>query len=404
MRHDQQNLIQNSGDTCTDDEIDLMDLVDIIVRRKWLIVVVTALVTATAALYSVVTPKVYRASLSFRPASVLAVVPLNVNLPFAVASVENMSAEVFESFVGGLQDPVVRKGVWEELALKGGENNRSFAEFNQSFDFQSQKGRNKTSLELITYEGSDPVYAAEAITLLVKKANAKAVEQTVGEIVGSLIYQKISIFVEMERRKLDIRAEIASMRKIAAKQRLALVARLEQDLRIATAAGVVSPSIRQQDAGGQSAASVIYTDGLPHYMLGEQVLRAELAQVLQRKDNDSDINGLPELQAELDLLENVHGSEAGDEANQLDNPFFLKVRMIDEEIARLNSLQENSDIHLAVATDLPASVPESPVKPQGKKIIALFFVVGLMLSFFAVFGMNFLEAYRQRKLMFKSVG
>ncbi|MDH4318769.1 MAG: Wzz/FepE/Etk N-terminal domain-containing protein [Desulfobulbaceae bacterium] len=383
MNQDQQNTNSQSGVYCRDDEIDLMDIVDILVRRKWLIFVVTTLATAAAVLYCVVTPKVYEASLFFGPPSDSVVAPLRVCLSHEISGMSGTSgtSEIYAKFVAFLQSTEMRKDVWKELVRQDGVNNRSFAVFRRSISVASPGGRRQTQLESISFKDSDPEYAAKAVALLVKKANAQAVALSVRTIVDLLEYEKnLIISSAMEQRRREIRAEITSLRQIAGIERLARIARLEEDLRIAATAGIVSTGIRSLDGGGQILPPVALGDGVPHYMLGEQILRAELAEVRQRKGNDSDIDKLPQLQAELNLLGNGGGGEATVEAN----PFLLKASLFDAEIARLRNVQENSDIMRAAAIVLPTFVPTTPVKPQWKQIVALSFVAGLVFSLFAV--------------------
>lgn len=236
------------------------------------------------------------------------------------------------------------------------------------------------------------------MNLLARKANQQAVQWSVGLLVEFLTYSKTQNAEDMERRKLVIRAEIASFRQQAEKERLAKVMQLEENLRIAERAGIVSLGIKRRDGGGVAQSVVIYGDEFPPYALGKQALQAELDEIRHRKSNDPFIGRLPKLQAELDLLEGGHGTEAGSKAGQLINPFLLKEKMIDDQIARLQGLQESSDIiRAAAAVDLPVSVPSTPIRPQMKKIIAVSFAASLMLSFLAVFVANFIGAYAQRK-------
>lgn len=396
MEQNKPNNAPPSGDFYLDDEVNLMDIVDILVRRKWLIFVITTLVTAVAVLYCVVTPRVYLASISFGPPRVSDVAPLQVNLPFYSGDSVDLGDRIYKSFLRALQDTAVRKVVWQGLEKEKGGGRLSFAEFDRAVSYTPENPQKKKMWGEVVFENGDSEYAAETLNFLFKKVNAKVVARFVGESIDILIYEKKKIAIAKQRRKQDILLQIRIIRQRGEKERLARVARLEEELRIAEKIGSVALGTTPKGGGGLAVSSVIVTDEFPRYLLGAKVLRAELAEIRQRKSNDPYLDELSKLQVELDSMEFVHGATAGGGGGQEINYFRLQEMMIDAEMSRLKDIRDDFDIIRAASADLPASVPSVPIKPRMKRIVFLAFVVGVMLSFFSLFVVNVVETYRQR--------
>ncbi|MDH3349295.1 MAG: Wzz/FepE/Etk N-terminal domain-containing protein [Desulfobulbaceae bacterium] len=386
-----------------DKEIDLMDIIDILIRRKWIIVIFTILTVAVATLYCVFAPRVYRAGIVFRLPSDLAIAPLVVNLP-GIKSNGKEQSEIYAMFDANLQSSEVRRFVWEGVTENVGINNLSFIAFNQSFKYQSLKVSRNNFLKSIYFEGQNPQHVSEILNLLIKKANSLAVEQFIDTKINFLTYIRSAVPAEIEQRKRDIRVEIDFLRKSYEKKRLARIMKLEDNLRITQKVEMMTSDNITEHEGFTNVPIAISYDNLPLYMLGKRLLKAELAGLRKRKSNDPYIDGLCKLQAEIDLLENNSYGKHGIELQQLSNPFLVKIRMIDEEIGKLNKVKERLDIVRAASVELPVNVPLIPIRPQVNKIVVFSLIIGLVLSVLFVFLSNFFIIYRQRKSVLEEQG
>ena len=133
-----------------DDEIDLVELFLILWKRKWMIVIVTLLVTVTAAGISVIMPKVYAVTTILEPAKSLEttkdgeVVQRLVENPLAIR----------ENIIGGSYD----REISEKLSINLG----------KMPEFKVTVPKN-TDLVKITLESSDPEQAVQILQTLITR-------------------------------------------------------------------------------------------------------------------------------------------------------------------------------------------------------------------------------------------
>jgi len=314
-----------------DDEINLLDLWKVLMKRKKLIFFCTLLVTISALIYSIVSPIVYRAEIFFLPPAISDVQPLNIQ------NIQNMqktvSAEsVYLLFKQNLDSKKIRRIFFsnsEELA------GVRFSNFTKSLRVHKDKlNQNKLS---VSFEWGDAQQASDILNNYCYMVEQNTIRQLVNNMVQSI-----------SSRIRSLENEITSKRKIAEQRRYDRIAQLSEALHI-------SESIKQDKQISQNNAS-----NPPLYYKGIKALEVEISLLRTRKSDDPFINGLRDIQEELEILRAVN---------------------IDK-----------TKLH-AMTLDQKAYPPEYKIKPKRTFIVIIGFILGIIVGIFAAFFINFIENY-----------
>ena len=166
-------------------------------------------------------------------------------------------------------------------------------------------------------------------------------QNTIRQLVNNMV-QSIS------SRIRSLENEITSKRKIAEQRRYDRIAQLSEALHI-------SESIKQDKQISQNNAS-----NPPLYYKGIKALEVEISLLRTRKSDDPFINGLRDIQEELEILRAVN---------------------IDK-----------TKLH-AMTLDQKAYPPEYKIKPKRTFIVIIGFILGIIVGIFAAFFINFIENY-----------
>ena len=331
-----------------DDEINLLDLWKVLMKRKKLIFFCTLLVTISALIYSIVSPIVYRAEIFFLPPAISDVQPLNIqniqNIQSiqSIQSIQNMrnnsylhavSAEsVYLLFKQNLDSKKIRRFFFsnsEELA------GVRFSNFTKSLRVHKDKlNQNKLS---VSFEWGDAQQASDILNNYCYMVEQNTIRQLVNNMVQSI-----------SSRIRSLENEVTSKRKIAEQRRYDRIAQLSEALHI-------SESIKQDKQISQNNAS-----NPPLYYKGIKALEVEISLLRTRKSDDPFINGLRDIQEELEILRAVN---------------------IDK-----------TKLH-AMTLDQKAYPPEYKIKPKRTFIVIIGFILGIIVGIFAAFFINFIENY-----------
>ena len=213
---------------------------------------------------------------------------------------------------------------------KGQPINKPRALFEEGFNKPltlSVPKKGDTSFTALSFEYSDAQNASVWLNAFVNLAQQKTKEQLMKEFDDKLT-KEIQWITE----------QIASKRAVAESRRLDRIARLLEALTLAESVGLKSPMINQ-------SANNLNME----YMRGSMALKAEIDILQNRRTDDPFIEGIRDLQEDLN---------------------YLKAIKIDETKLRV------------VRVDQPSLTPESPIKPKKTLIVAVALVLGGMLGVF----------------------
>lgn len=343
-----------------EDEISLVDIVRILIRRKNLIIGITIISVLIGLVYAFTTKRVYQVETILFPPSIENIQPLNVLTNSAVNS-----AAVFSTFVHVIESRKLQKMFFDkseilEIFSKNLNHNLSKKEANDLFRNFSESLKvnvdKKTSSTRITLQGIYKNKIGNWLDNLVKTANQETINQLVKNLQANI-----------ESKIKNITIGIASKRSIYKKRHEDELGRLQEAYEIAKSLGIRNhlfvPSVDNKSNNVISSElkgisnRLSNTDNLSYYMKGTKVLQAEMNAIKNRKSDDLYIMGLRDLQEKLTRLE------------------AIKIKK--------NKLQ-------AIIVDKKAAIDIKPIRPKRKLILILSFVLGGMLGIFGVFIMEFM--------------
>jgi chain length determinant protein (polysaccharide antigen chain regulator) len=328
-----------------EDEIDLLDLWRILLKGKWIIAGVTLCCVLAGAGYVLLTTPVYKVETYFLPPTSQDIQELSVEV---MEGPRHDPQAVYELFLDNLRSRDFRNQFFSADAGANSSEERDRGGANQVFvvDKIGDKRSKENRAFSLSLTSSDPERAAQ----LTNAFAAFVMKGTAADILDTLMSMKTN-------RMDSLKARIAGKRTVALQQRQDEIARLEESLEIARTLRITDDKF----SGSAIEPAAIYNIGVS-YLRGTKSLEAQIAALKNRKTDDPYIEGLRELQEELDLLSSIS---------------------IDSEKIRVARI------------DQPASVPANPIKPKKNLIVALSCVGGVFLGIFAVFFVNFLKRARQ---------
>jgi len=338
------------------DEINLLDLWRVLVSQKKTIVIVTLMVTLLGVVYALFAPKVYKVETYLLP-------PLEKQIQGiqSVQSVQGVQGvqivkgktvdSVYAQFLTNLRSRDLRKKIFQSSHMleymvsqdKGkADINRAFEKFNQKLQMLEDK-KNK-GLVTLAYEFGDPDVAAGVVNDLVALAANKTVSDLIADAES-----------EINNRKKSIRNRIASKRSLAKQNRLDRINALKEAVLIAKQLNLENTDRLQSYVNATDVKTSLY-------LMGQDALMAELTVLKSRKNDDSFIPGLRDLQERLALLEGIN-------------------------------ISLNRDKVFAVRVDQKAFAPKDPIKPKKALIVVLSLLLGLMLGVSTAFVRNAILKY-----------
>ncbi|MEJ1355783.1 MAG: Wzz/FepE/Etk N-terminal domain-containing protein [Candidatus Sedimenticola sp. (ex Thyasira tokunagai)] len=335
----------------SEDEISLTDLWLILDKRKIIILVMTALVTLAALTYALTTTPTYKAGAIFFPPSAKDIQMLTVQ---GVQGVQG----VYGAFKRNLGSRALHRRFFEEQGLieilsSGPVSATSIEKALQVFSGMLGIKSNGDELSL-SIEWRDPEQAAGWVNQLTAFVDSETVHQLASDLMG-----------EIDRRIRDIENIISSKRQLAKQRREDRLVRLEEGLQIAESLGITDQQgVFNIVQNASSAGDASRSKNHQIYNRGIKGLQAEIAVLGKRKSDDAFITGLRDLQ---------------------------------EELARLRSINVDETAISAVTVDQAAFPPSQPIKPKRRRIVVLGLLLGLMLGIFAAFFLNFLDNQRKEE-------
>lgn len=293
-----------------DDEIDLADLLRALWAERMAILLTTLLVVVAAAVYLKVTPNVYESKALVAPTTERQIVQIAA-IDFAPPVITQDG--LFQTF-----KQVAASQTTQLLFL-----DQELARLMPDLSADAAKGA-------LRYQYTKKLLAAFSATTLTEKTSpmhagllevgfsgndAQLVSDTVSryiDYVQSTAKQKLSedYNAGLARRKAALEAELGSLRLKYQEMSKSTLSRLKESYNIAASLGIHEDRtqgwINENSgrlAGGNAPVAAINAVKPPDYYRGTRALQAEMDALAARLDNDSFIEGVPKVIAELKSLE-----------------------------------------------------------------------------------------------------
>ncbi|MGX5219804.1 LPS O-antigen chain length determinant protein WzzB [Pseudomonas segetis] len=329
----------------TSDEIDLVELVKQLWLQKWLIIGCTVLITALAAAYAFLSTPTYQASAGVMPPRLSDIA--GYNLGRSEAKLNEFTVEdVYGVYKRNLLSGSLQRQFFDEVYLPslpaedaGVAKDKLWDRFNSDFSVQAPDAKNNPDYFVVKVEGEQPEVVAEWANKYVKMAADKSEEA-----------MQTNQLTEIGTKAQSLSRQVDALRATAEKRRQDRIARLQEALIVADAVGYDSPQVTpgKTSSDGDFAE---FMDGNLMYMRGAKAVKAELA-VLEKRTND--------------------------------DPFIVELRGIENQMDFLQKIDVNPDNVSVFTFDSPALVPETPVKPKKLLVLLLGAISGIMVGVFIV--------------------
>ena len=338
------------------DEISLVDIVNVLIRRKKFILGTTIAVVCIGLIYAFSAKRVYEVETILLPPSFENIQGLNLLID---TNVENNMIidrkEVFKLFEEKLQSWSFKQEffnkykILEALSEQTNQNlndkdkSEIFKKFSDSI--KVKKNKNANSIKT-TLEGPDEYKISLWLDSFIVMANQETIDQLIKDL----------------RSKIDSKIQVLNIkiysRRSTYKQRLEdRLGRLEEAFQIAKALGIHDYNDTSSMKSKNNNLS-IYMQEKKIYMQGTRVLQAEINAIKNRKSDDIYIKGLRDLQ---------------------------------EHLTRLKSIKIEKEKIQSVIIDKKGSGNIELIQPKRQLIIMLSLILGGMLGIFAVFIMEFIS-------------
>jgi len=340
-----------------DDEISLIDLFLILWRKRFWIIGLTGIITVISIFYALSLTPVYETK-----AYLLAPQGKDIeilNLFFAPKENKEGMVEKAHTTVSVYKQATDNLKSRQYQWLFFNQNNlinlyvkkpdvdvRPRDVFNGTF-YSSLKVEDKGGELKVSFTFGDKQEVVRLLNQYIAFINEVTVKALLGNVNGSVQFEK-----------QQIEQQIEQLRQNAMLQRQDKIQQIKEQINIARKLNIHT---------SKRSGSLVLADGKelpPHYSEGTKSLQIKLDALNNRKSDDPYIQELRPLQARLTVLE--------------------KAKIDASQVRAFNIDQE-------------ALEPKFPVKPRKKLIVILGFIIGLMLSVFAVFVWHFIEKYREEQ-------
>lgn len=329
-----------SPESHRNNEIDLAEFLHGFWEQRWLIVLVTFLVTACAAGYIFLSKPVYESRTYLLPPSQSSIA--GANLGRRESGLELFTVDgVFAIFIRNLQAEEAMRRFFSTVYLpslseegRKGSRDKLYERFRREFSIKAPDKSEAGRYSLVV-QGHDPALVVEWAKRYISEVDKQSREEVLQnarreiEVIGSGLQQQIK-----------------SLRVAAKTRREDRIIQLKEALNVAEAVGLEKPPV----IGGQDAEqiSAFMTGGLA-YMRGAKALRAELKEL---------------------------------EGRVSDDPFIPQLRNIEEALDRSTSLQPDPAKVAVFRQDGEVEIPDNPINPKKALILALGIVLGGLLGLF----------------------
>jgi len=374
-----------------EDEISLVDLLEVLFRKKILIIGITSVFTVLAILYAQSITPTYRAEIGFLPPDDA---NLGAHFPDSIAhilpgkttynkdgEVTNQNRSLFYKFLTAVQSYQMQKKVFIEgnFLLRFVDNNPNVdmgkeivREINESIQISTDsKGGKKGAKDAfdetiyLEMEGTKPEVISDFLNVLVESAKNWVINNTKESIQRQIKAQISNLAVKLE----NLRSNERSLWALKIRD-------LSENLKIAKKLGVVENSFNLLPSTGASSTVV--------FQKGEQPL------ITLQKEQSLPVwflYGERALQQELDSLKQQLSVE----------PYSEEIAELSFQIEDLSRIDVSKINFEPVIISQPSIPPAHPIKPDKRKIVGLGIALGLFVGILAAFFSNLVGQLRARQ-------
>jgi len=253
-------------------------------------------------------------------------------------------SDVYAVFKTNLLSDSLKRSFFRETYLPAlpadktsGAQDRLWKGFNRTLTIKVPDIKNNPNLYEIAVAYESPEQASEWVNTYVAMV-AKKTEEDMQD----------NVLTEIAAKAQVLERQIDAARITAQKRRADRIVRLREALVVAEAVGFDAPQVV---AGKTSSDGDLaeFIDGNLMYMRGAKAVRAELA-VLEKREND--------------------------------DPFIAELRGLENQLDFLKKIDVNPDNVSVFTLDSTAEIPETPIKPKKAIILILGTILGGMLGVF----------------------
>jgi len=408
-----------------EDEIDLRVLAYSLIERKFLILGLTAFITALAALYTTTFTPTYQATSSFSTASSSSITNLNT-----LIYKKETKNSIFSSFLSMLESQDLQKKVFTEnnFLTKFNKDNKPIDNVDE---FIENAIRSITIItpKLIKLDMTSSLYEksysisiagdnAKAISnyldLLIKRADSKNIEEII-KLNQQMVFNRldeISIEIELILKKFkkerinqisrieeedaekirNIKDQINRVKYQATQNRLSQIAVLTDSARVAKSLGIIENNFKLFD-GNSTSEDLTMVIGenldLPEwYFYGEKALLQTINLLESRVSDDPFIPELVTLSNQLNEVQNNNLLKTLNE-RQDDSPFIPELVALNLEKSRLELTKVNSGEIKSIKV---IGFPKILITSRNKNLFVLLAFFGsFVMSIFLALIMNALK-------------
>lgn len=333
-------MANNPATTQGANEINLFELVVALWAQKFLIIGVALIATLAAATYAFLSKPVYEARVYLQPPTLNGIADFNYGRTRAAELTPFTIKDVYEVFTRNLQSESLRRSFFNDVYLpslpapeRSGSQDVLYSNFLRALTI-GLPSKEQPDRYSVNVEGDDPAQVTAWVKAFVLKASTAAEKEMISNTTR-----------EAEVRARNLGQQISTLQATENRIRQDSITRLREALMIAEAIGLQNPPII---SGNLSTVVSAAMDGQLTYMRGSKALKAEIANLENRKSDD---------------------------------PFIEKLRALQIKQSFYKDLQVSPDTVSVYRQDGPIEQPDRPIKPKKGLIILLGLVLGCMLGF-----------------------
>lgn len=408
------------------DEINLYELIQVLLRYKIYLVVITVVCTSFALFYSLSLPPVYKAELYVSPPDERDVVGLSVR--------EGSSPQwLFKRFLKTLDSRLLRWQFFEKNDLvsklidKADSSVNPLVVFDTQFnqllsyeipDKKKNRGGRSSDVVVVRLLAKDAELAASWLNDFAEFANTETVASVKKDIEVNLIRKKNEVKDEMRRLRLytkklrldeiqrlaeadnvkreKVETNIQALKRKSAKDTKDKIATLSESLKIAETLGIEQPTLMASTKSINSPELTVNLQEMPAYTRGTNALTAELEAVKERENKEAFIAGLRDAERDLELLRK-NPVIISLENRKSDDPYIDNLRNLESSyehtVDLIKQVVSDTSVRAAIIEQY-AIVPDIRVSPNRKLIVLVGLLIGLSLGIFVVSILSILDRVR----------
>lgn len=318
-----------------DDEIDLFELIAGIWKRKILVVVSAAIVTAGAIAYAFLAEPVYEAKVFVQPPSQNDIAQLNFGRGGETGLAMMSVKEVYDVYLRNLQSESLRREFFAKYYLprltkeeRSGSQDALYNQFQDTLTL-AMASKDSPTRYYVKVHLSNPQVAAEWAARYVEMAGQRGVQEIIKDV-------KADATIKANNLEQQIHAARESTRKRREDQ----IVHLKEALRIAKSIGLEKPPIISAEVSAGMQGSLTY-------MRGSKAIEAEIENLRTRVSDD---------------------------------PFVSNLRQRQEALSFYRTLQVDGGFIQVYRQDGAIESPDKPIKPKKMIIVVLGAIAGVVLG------------------------